>query len=52
MTHSSHNVEVFSLSSSPTVKEVVYTPDSVRRQGWRIWGTMIRELFDISTTGK
>ena len=26
--------------------EVVYTPDSTRRQGWRIWITMTRELLN------
>lgn len=44
--HSSHNVEISPLSFSHAAAEVVYTSDSIRRQGWRIWRTMIKELLD------
>jgi lipopolysaccharide transport system permease protein len=35
-----------SSSSVRALAEVVYTSDSIRRQGWHIWGTILREFLN------
>lgn len=40
----SHEVEDFTFSSIPVSLEVIYTPDSIRRQGWRVWGTILSDF--------
>jgi homopolymeric O-antigen transport system permease protein len=43
---SSHEVEDFAFSSIPASLEVIYTSDSIRRQGWHLWGTLISEFLN------
>ena len=43
---SSHEVKDFAFSSIPASLEVIYTPDSIRRQGWHVWGTIISEFLN------
>lgn len=38
----SHEVEDIAFSSL----EVMYTPDSIRRRGWHVWGTIINEFLN------
>jgi lipopolysaccharide transport system permease protein len=38
----SHEVEDIAFSSA----EVMYTPDSIRRRGWHVWGTIINEFLN------
>lgn len=38
----SHEVEDIAFSSL----EVMYTPDSIRRRGWRVWSTIINEFLN------
>jgi len=43
---SSHEVEDLAFPSIPAALEVIYTPDSIRRQGWHVWGTIISEFLN------
>jgi lipopolysaccharide transport system permease protein len=43
---SPHDMEDFLSCSPPPAAEKVYTPDSMGRRGWHIWGTMLREFVD------
>jgi homopolymeric O-antigen transport system permease protein len=43
---SSHEVEDLAFSSIPEALELIYTPDSIRRQGWHVWGTIISEFLN------
>ena len=43
---SSHEVKDFAFSSIPASLEVIYTADSIRRQGWHVWGTIISEFLN------
>jgi lipopolysaccharide transport system permease protein len=43
---SSHEVRDFALSSRQPAAEVVYTPDSIRGQGWHVWGVIISEFLN------
>ena len=44
--HSPHDIEDFLSSSTSPVVEMVYTPDSLARHGWHVWGNMLREFLD------
>jgi lipopolysaccharide transport system permease protein len=44
--HSSHEVGDFAFSTRQATAEVVYTPDSIRRYGWHVWGVIISEFLN------
>jgi lipopolysaccharide transport system permease protein len=43
---SPHQDNTHSLSTAPLMKEVIYTPASIRQHGWRLWGNIANELLD------
>jgi len=43
---SSHEVGDFAFSTRQAIAEVVYTPDSIRRYGWHVWGVIISEFLN------
>jgi lipopolysaccharide transport system permease protein len=44
--HSPHDIEGFRSSSTPPAAEIVYTPDSISRNGWHTWRNMLSEFLD------
>jgi lipopolysaccharide transport system permease protein len=40
------DIEDFPSSFPRVSADVIYTPNSVRRQGWHVWGTILREFLD------
>lgn len=48
MNHLAHTNENNPLPLEPSTRvtvEVVYTPDCIQRQGWRIWGAMVKGVL-------
>lgn len=44
--HSPHDIEDLPSSSPRASAEVIYTPDSICRQNWDVWGNILREFLD------
>jgi lipopolysaccharide transport system permease protein len=42
----SYEVKDFAFPPIPASLEVIYAPDSIRRRGWRVWGTATSEFLN------